>query len=92
MLAEKYDAQSFTHRVIQTSHEVKKYVVERLTEDSALHMLLTHRPALLSQNGTKNILDLEAQAARAICHYVDYLPLSLTLLREFFENSYVTKT
>ncbi len=71
---------------------VKKHVVERLPEDGALHLLLTHRLSLLSFALQENTSDVEAQAARAICQYVDYLPLALTLLRDLLQDEYLTLT
>ena len=82
----------YTSRNTITPHGVKRHVVERLPVDGALHLLLTHRSALLPLALQENTLDPEAQAARAICQYVDYLPLALTLLRDLLQDEYLTLT
>lgn len=80
----------YTSRNTVTPHGVKRHVVERLPEDGALHLLLTHKPALLPLALQENTSDPQAKAARAICQYVDYLPLALTLLRDLLQDDYLT--
>ncbi len=80
----------YTSRNTITPHGVKRHVVERLPVGGALNLLLTHRPALLPLSLQENTLDAEAQAARSICQYVDYLPLALTLLRDLLQDEYLT--
>jgi WD40 repeat protein len=81
----------YTSRTDVAPSFVNKYMVSKLPEKEALRLLLERRPALL-----KGILagadDREAQAARAICQYVDYLPLALTLLRDLLQDAHLTLT
>ncbi len=82
----------YTSRNTVTPSGVKKHIVERLPVEGALTLLLTHRPALLPNALIAKTSDAEAQAARAICQYVDYLPLALTLLRDLLQDEYLTPT
>jgi len=80
----------YTSRNTVVPYGVKRHIVERLPKSGALHLLLTHRPAALPLALQANAPDPEAQAARAICQYVDYLPLALTLLRDLLQDEYLT--
>ena len=82
----------YTSRNTIAPSGVKKHIVERLPVEGALTLLLTHRLALLPNALVENTHDAEGQAARAICQYVDYLPLALTLLRDLLQDEYLTLT
>ncbi len=65
------------------------YEVKGLTEKGAWRLLLARREATLQQvlAGDQGA---EAQAARAICNYVERLPLALTLLRDLLQDPNLT--
>jgi WD40 repeat protein/uncharacterized caspase-like protein len=68
---------------------VWSYEVKGLTEKGAWRLLLARREATLQQvlAGDQGA---EAQAARAICNYVERLPLALTLLRDLLQDPNLT--
>jgi WD40 repeat protein len=79
----------YTSRTDVAPALVRHYHVNKLPDDVALRLLLERRPALLAQilvNGH----DQEAKAAYAICHYIECLPLALTLLRDLLQDTHLT--
>jgi WD40 repeat protein len=68
---------------------VRTYEVRGLTEQGAWHLLLARRDTTLLEvlAGDQGV---EAQAARAICDYVERLPLALTLLRDLLQDKNLT--
>ncbi len=79
----------YTSRTNRAPGYVKKYDVGKLPDDAALRLLLEYRPAALAPI-LAGAHDQEASAARAICQYVEGLPLALTLLRNLLQDTHLT--
>lgn len=79
----------YTSRSYLGPTHIKTYTVEQLTEDGALRLLLERRSVLLARV-LAGADDEEPQAARAICQYVERLPLALTLLRDLLRDEALT--
>lgn len=81
----------YTSRNDAAPSSVNRYTVSKLPDEGALRLLLERRPACRDRI-LAGLDDQEAQAARAICQYVDCLPLALTLLRELLQDTHLTLT
>lgn len=79
----------YTSRYQEAPLYVNTYTVAGLSKEGAWRLLLEQRPTLLNQLLAGDH-SREAEAARAICAYVEYLPLALILLREFLRDPHLT--
>ena len=79
----------YTSRSLTPPSYVRPYRVEKLTEEGAFTLLLAHRPEEL-QHIRADLQGPLAEDARAICIYVDRLPLALTLLRDLLQDDQLT--
>lgn len=75
----------YTSRNFESPPHVRLHTVGTLTDEGAMRLLLERRPDLLRcvEAGGQEV---ECQAARRICQYVERLPLALVLLRDLLQD------
>lgn len=75
----------YTSRNLRNPPGARQYIVQALPEEAALRLLLEHNKPQVLEAIIAGRTNAETNAARALCQYVGYLPLTLTHLRVLLE-------
>src|SRR6266487_5808068 len=82
----------YTSRNSNVPAYIMAYTVPPLTPKGALHLLLERRPRMLKERNAQRQDEQEWRSARAICDYVERLPLALSILRDLLRDETLSVT